>query len=109
MIRANKKIKVYLIPLLITLSFLSRFITAYFFKDVDLYSVNVNEWNILLHNLTEYKSYSLYTFNNEFIPSVFMPPIYPIFLYLVKVITSLEGVNLLYTIIFVLGSYNAFV
>ena len=83
------------------LSFLLRLIVVYFYRDIDLQSVNVNEWNILLENLIKYKSYSFYIFENQPIPSVFMPPIYPFFLYLIKVTTSFEEVNLLYAIIFI--------
>ena len=111
MIKENKNIKTYFLPSLIILSFLSRLIAIYFFRDVDLYSSNVNEWNVLLYNLVKYKSYSFYEFDNLPIPSVYMPPIYPFFLYLIKVITSFEGVNLLYTIIFIqiiLSTYSVY-
>ena len=76
----ENNIKIYFLPWLIVLSFLLRLIAVYFYRDTDLYSSNVNEWNILLENLIKYKSYSLYIFENQPIPSVFMPPIYPFFL-----------------------------
>ena len=111
MIKKNTNIKIYFLLWLIVLSFLLRLIVVYFYRDIDLQSVNVNEWNILLENLIKYKSYSLYIFENQPIPSVFMPPIYPFFLYLIKVTTSFEEVNLLYAIIFIqiiLSTYSVY-
>ena len=65
---------------LIALSFFIRVIIAYFFGDQHL----ENEWKILLHNLINHNSYSFFKFNDQLIPSLFMPPMYPFFLYLVK-------------------------
>jgi len=111
MIKEKTNIKIYFLSWLIALSFLLRLVTVYFYRDMDLYSLNVNEWNILLQNLIKYESYSFYIFDNQLIPSVYMPPIYPFFLYLIKVLTSFEKVNLLYTIIFiqiVLSTYSVY-
>ena len=111
MTRENIKIKTYFLPLLIVLSFFSRLIGVYFFRDANFYAINVNEWYILLHNLIHHNSYSVYGFDNQFIPSVFMPPIYPFFLYFIKLITFLEGINLLYAIFFVqiiLSTYSVY-
>jgi hypothetical protein len=91
------KIKIYLIPWLIGVSFLLRLITVYFIRDINI----ENEWGNLLGNLVNFKSYSFYNFNNESIPSVFMPPAYPFFLYFLKTITFLEGNGLLYLIFFI--------
>ena len=90
MIKENTNIKIYFLLWLIVLSFLSRLVAAYFLREVDLNSSNVNEWNILLQNLIKYKSYSLYTINNQPIPSVYIPPIYPFFLYLLIIVKILE-------------------
>ena len=65
---------------LILFSLLLRLITVYFVRDNHL----DNEWQILLNNLVNYKSYSFYTFDNQLIPSVYMPPMYPFFLYLIN-------------------------
>ena len=104
-------IKIYWLPCLIASSFLLRLVAVYFYRDVDLYSSNVNEWNILLENLIKYKSYSFYIFENQPIPSVLVPPLYSFFLYLVKVITTFEGTSLLYSIIFIqiiLSTYSIY-
>lgn len=76
--------------LLITLSFIIRLISIYFFHDTRI----DNEWAILLNNLIKFKTYSLYTAENLPIPSVLMPPLYAYFLYFVKII-SFEKINFL--------------
>ena len=103
-------IKIYFLFWLIVLSFLLRLATVYFIRDTQIgYD---REWGILFDNLINYKSYSFYIFNDQLIPSVFMPPMYPFFLYLLKVITSFEGESLLYLIIFVqiiLSTYSVYI
>ena len=97
----ENNIKIYFLPWLIVLSFLLRLIAVYFYRDMDLYSSNVNEWNILLENLIKYKSLTFYSFNGELIPSVIVPPMYAFFLYLVKVVTSFDETGLLYLVTFI--------
>ena len=97
----ENNIKIYFLPWLIVLSFLLRLIAVYFYRDTDLYSSNVNEWNILLENLIKYKSLTFYSFNDELIPSAFLPPMYAFFLYLVKVVTLFAGTGLLYLVMFI--------
>ena len=53
-----------------------------------------------------------YTFDSQLIPSVYMPPLYPFFLYLIKVISTLEENNLLNAIILVqivLSTYSIYI
>ena len=92
MIKKSTNIEYYLITALIIFSFLSRLVTVYFFRDLQF----DNEWGILLNNLINYKSFSFYNFNGELIPSAYMPPLYPFFLYLIKIIIPFEESNLLY-------------
>ena len=87
--------KNYFIPWLIIISFILRLISAYFFKDIEI----DNEWSRLLNNLAQYKSYSYYTFGGQLIPSTFLPPIYPFFLYLIKMSASFNENNFLYYVI----------
>ena len=75
MIKRKINIRFYLIPGLIIISFLLRLISAYFLRDMEL----DHEWDILVNNLINNKSYSFYTFNSVLIPSVYMPPLYPFF------------------------------
>ena len=103
-------IKIYFLFWLIVLSFLLRLATVYFVRDTQI--GHAQEWGILFDNLINYKSYSFYIFNDQLIPSVFMPPMYPFFLYLLKVITSFEGESLLYLVIFVqiiLSTYSVYI
>jgi len=98
---SENNIKIYFLPWLIVFSFLLRLVAVYFYRDTDLYSSNVNEWNILLENLINYKSLAFYSFNGELVPSAFLPPMYAFFLYLVKATTSFEETGLLYLVAFI--------
>ena len=98
-------IKIYLLPWLILLSLLLSLVIAYFFRDTHA----EHEWYTLLDNLIKYKSFSLYIFNEQLIPSALLPPMYAFFLYLIKFITSFGKDSLLYSIIFiqmVLSTYS---
>ena len=100
-------IKIYFLPWLIAISFILRLLAISFVKDVHI----DNEWGGLLNNLVQYKSYSLYTFDGQLIPSTLLPPIYPFFLYLIKVITSFKETNFLYSIFFIqiiLSTYSVY-
>ena len=69
----------YFIYSLILITFLSRLSIVFFFRDTYL----ENEWQTLLNNLINYKSYSFYTFQGQLIPSAYMPPLYPFFIYVI--------------------------
>ena len=100
-------IKIYFLPWLIAVSFILRLLAIFFVRDVHI----DNEWGGLLNNLVQYKSYSLYTFDGQLIPSTLLPPIYPFFLYLIKVITSFKETNFLYSIFFIqiiLSTYSVY-
>ena len=92
---------------LITLSFFARLVTAYIFGD----QVIDNEWSILVNNLINYKSFSFYVTDEQIIPSVYMPPMYPLFLYFTKIITF-EKLNFLNSIFFfqtILSTYSVYI
>ena len=100
-------IKIYWLPCLIASSFLLRLLAVYFVRDMQI----EHEWAVLLNNLIKYKSFSYYTFNDQLIPSVLVPPLYSFFLYLVKVTTTFEGTSLLYSIILIqiiLSTYSIY-
>ena len=78
---------------LIIFSFFARVASVLIYGDTIIY----NEWNILLNNLIDYKTYSFYTFEDQLIPSTYMPPLYPFLLYFLKII-SFDLVNLLFLI-----------
>ena len=99
--------KNYLIYSLILITFLSRLFMVFFLRDTHL----ENEWQTLLNNLINYKSYSFYTFQEQLIPSAYMPPVYPFFLYIIYLITNILNINFLNTIIFIqilLATYSVY-
>ena len=99
--------KNYLLASLIVVSLLIRILTVYFINDSHV----EYEWNILLNNLIEHKSYSLRSFNSELIPSVLVPPLYAFFLYFIHVISFLKGSYFLYLVFFiqiVLSTYSVY-
>ena len=107
MLKKNLNIKFYSISSLIFASFLLRIVTVYFTKDTTI----DNEWSILVDNLIKYKSYSYYIFDRQLIPSVYMPPLYPIFIYLVKITFPLNDFHFTYLIIFIqiiLSTYSVY-
>ena len=84
-----------------------RIVTVYFTKDTAI----DNEWSTLVDNLIKYKSYSYYIFDSQLIPSVYMPPLYPIFIYLVKITFPLNDFHFTYLIIFIqiiLSTYSVY-
>jgi len=110
MIQKIKNIKFILLSGLIIISFIIRLIAAYFLGDESFESAST-EWSVLVFNLIENKSYSLYYFDGLFIPSVYMPPGYPILLYLIK-IASLGKINFLNLIMLfqiILGTYSVYI
>ena len=84
------------IVLLIFLSFVIRLLSAYFFHDSKI----ENEWGILLNNLVQFQTYSLYSEGSFLIPSVLMPPLYAYFIYAIKILTF-NSINFIYILIFV--------
>ena len=99
--------KNYLLASLIVVSLLIRILTVYFIKDSNV----EYEWNILINNLIEHKSYSLRSFNGEVVPSVLMPPLYAFFLYFIHTISFLKESYFLYLVFFiqiVLSTYSVY-
>mgnify|MGYP000677872327 CR=1 FL=1 len=76
-------------------SFLLKLIFVIFFHEKFL----SDEWGILLQNFQNFKSYSYYVFENQDIPSSYLPPLYFIFIYINKVL-SFGKINFLYLIYF---------
>ena len=106
MIKKNLNTKINFLFWLMVFSFLIRLVVVYFlgdqYNEPKGYRLGVNnEWNVLLAHLIKYKSYSLLIFNEQLIPSVFMPPMYPFFLYSINFISNFSGDNLMYAIIFI--------
>ncbi len=91
-IRMKKKIKFKfsILFFLILISFLARLIAILFYGDTKI----DNEWDVLLNNLYNYKTYAFYEFENKLIPSSYMPPLYPFILLFLKII-SFNKINIL--------------
>ena len=69
--------------LLLIFSLLVRVIAVFYFGDEKI----EYEWSILVDNLYEHGTLALYSFKDELIPSVYMPPLYVFFIFLFKLIT----------------------
>ena len=92
---------------LVILSFFTRFGVGYTFGDQNI----DNEWGILVNNLINYKSFSFYKIDDQIIPSVYMPPMYPFFLYFIKIITfeKVDFVNLIIFAQIILSTYSVYI
>ena len=59
-------------------------ISIYFFGDEYI----SNEWGHIVSNLEKHNIFGLKNINGDIKPGIFMPPLYPFFLYSVKLITQ---------------------
>ena len=57
-----------------------RVIAIFFFGDDEV----ANEWGIILNNLEQNKILSVRSVDGVPVPNIFMPPLYPLFLYVLK-------------------------
>ncbi len=73
----------YNIFLAISICIILRFLFINTYGDINL----VNEWGTLFNNLYYEGTFSYRSFNGELIPSVYMPPLYVYYIYIVKLIT----------------------
>ena len=99
-----KNKEAYLLIFLFLFSFLIRIPSIFIFGDTSL----ENEWKLLVNYLTEYrKLYSILpslinstsipplTFDDFFVPNVFMPPLYAFYLYFFKLINFTKEIYIL--------------
>ena len=77
----NKKY-LFLFLLLFT-SLIFRIIAVIYFGDTKL----DYEWGVIVSNLYNHGIFGFRTINETIVPNIFMPPFYPIFIYLVKSFT----------------------
>ena len=87
--------------IIISGSFLLKSIFVFFFHEQNLSA----EWAILFSNFQNFGSYSYYVFNNEGMPSSYMPPLYFLFLYINKII-SFDLINFLYLVFLIKYCYQ---
>ena len=84
------------ITFLLLTGVVSGLFSIYFFGDVKL----VNEWPIMLDNLENNKILSVRSVNGVPVPNIFMPPLYPIFLYLIKLL--INDINIFLNTVFLI-------
>ena len=72
-----KKFFNYKIFFILLLSAITRVISIYYYGD----TLVDNEWGIMLNNLEQNKILSVRSVNGVPVPNIFMPPLYPLFLY----------------------------
>ena len=77
----NKISNLNIFIILIT-AILIRVMSIYFFGDSKI----DNEWGIMLNNLENYKILSIRSVDGVSVPNLFMPPLYPAFLYSIKIL-----------------------
>ncbi len=65
---------------ILSLGLILSLISIYYFGDKTL----DNEWSGMVYNLEKYNILSSRTINGELIPNIFMPPLYPLFLFFIK-------------------------
>lgn len=68
------------LTLIIILGALLRIMSIIFFGDKEV----SNEWGIMLENLEQSQVLSVRSINGVPVPNIFMPPLYPLFLYVIK-------------------------
>ena len=67
--------------IILLISFTLRLAAIIFFRDSQV----DNEWGIILMNLEMNGILSVHTIQNVPVPNIFMPPLYPLFLYSIKI------------------------
>ena len=71
----------YTILIILLIAVLARAISIYFYGD----TVIDKEWGIMLNNLENNQILSIRNVNGVPVPNIFMPPLYPLFLYVIKI------------------------
>ena len=66
--------------MIILFAFFARIIAVFFFRDTHL----DHEWGIILNNLENNNILSVHEVQGVPVPMIFMPPLYPLLLYVVK-------------------------
>ena len=95
------------IILILLLAILARIFSIYFYGD---YEIDM-EWGVMLSNLEENRLLSVRSVDGVPVPNIFMPPLYPIFLYAIKLIFQDSEVFLKVTLIIqlILSIFSIFI
>jgi len=70
--------------LILTISIILRIFSIYLYADPEI----DNEWGIMVENLEKHGLLSVRSIDGTPVPNIFMPPLYPVFLYYIKILTS---------------------
>ena len=89
---------------------LTRVFSLYFYRDFEV----ANEWGIILSNLEQYSILSVHSVQGVPVPNIFMPPMYPLFLYSVKFffnnteifLWSIQFIQILFALISIYLTYK---
>ena len=74
--------------IILTAIIISRFFSIYYFGVTEEnYVKSSNEWGVLVSILEKYHMFGFRIVDQEVMPTIFMPPLYPIFLYFIKILT----------------------
>ena len=95
------------IILILLLAILARIFSIYLYGD---YEIDM-EWGVMLSNLEENRLLSVRSVDGVPVPNIFMPPLYPIFLYAIKLIFQDSEVFLKATLIIqlILSIFSIFI
>ena len=95
------------IILIILLAIIARIFSIYLYGD---YEIDM-EWGVMLSNLEENRLLSVRSVDGVPVPNIFMPPLYPIFLYAIKLIFQDSEVFLKATLIIqlILSIFSIFI
>ncbi len=96
--------------IILIFSTIIRLISIYLFGDT---SVD-NEWGIMLKNLEQYQMLSVRSVDGVPVPNIFMPPLYPLFLYSIKFFINdlesflifIKGFQLIFSLISIIITYQ---
>ena len=96
--------------IILIFSTIIRLISIYLFGDT---SVD-NEWGIMLKNLEQYQMLSVRSVDGVPVPNIFMPPLYPLYLYSIKFFINdlelflifIKGFQLIFSLISIIITYK---
>ena len=96
--------------IILIVSTIIRLISIYLFGDTTV----DNEWGIMLKNLEQYQMLSVRSVDGVPVPNIFMPPLYPLFLYSIKFFINdlglflifIKGFQLIFSLISIIITYK---
>ena len=103
---SNSKLALIILLFGLFAGILIRMAMIFFFIEFDFTTGDAASYIEIARHISEFGIYGL-----DFGTLVYRPPMYPFFLYFVKVVTSFEGSNFLYSIIFIqiiLSTYSVY-